>query len=595
MDIQTGRKPKGAGRPQRQSRGRAFISVCCCAALYLCSATALIRGQDEPLSTSAYIKMLDTADGQGISPRIEPYFVMILNPQELEYYNKLQGVEAKSDYIKFFWAANNPAPALLENDNLLNHIQRINYAKAHYIDDDPPFIDDRGRYFIKYGKPSGTYDDPGGSRRVGFLNPFNLRFVSNNYYGYKEWPQDRYNVPANSTWAYEKVSPNFVVHFVARGEQYVEVKSLSGILLTQRKAHRVWHLSDLYKRRVAISPILGEIGAEIELFESEILSSAGIEIASGSRNTRSSFKDNFDELLKGGEFLIVKAQKAVPARKFDQVHAQNKLSFFYQTYQFKTEEERTRLEADIYVPLNKNFPIKRNAAQLDTVHLEFGSVFRNHSFKELTRRNKSLRFISSWATRKKAPFAIQRIQFIVEPQRGDISLLVRDAGAQRNGVAKAGFEVKSFEGDSLMLSDIQFLGEATAEKLNYMPAIEKSGLQFTPYPFLEIDKRTPLFCYFEIYNLGGNIFSSYEISYSVRSDKQQKGIFQKLQSLFSKTNDSSVSLSHARPVVENDTEELVSIDLSNLPAGKYILEIAISEAGTDEIKAKMERELVVAK
>lgn len=69
-------------------------------------------------------------------------------------------------FIKLYWKSRNPDPVLPENDRLLVHLQRSAYARQQFFVKTPPYYDDRGKYYIIYGKPMHRLQDIAGQKRL---------------------------------------------------------------------------------------------------------------------------------------------------------------------------------------------------------------------------------------------------------------------------------------------------------------------------------------------------------------------------------------------------------------------------------------------
>ena len=80
---------------------------------------------------------------------------------------------------------------------------------------------------------------------------------------------------------------------------------------------------------------------------------------------------------------------------------------------------------------------------------------------------------------------------------------------------KTGFTIKSFSKDTLNLSDIQLASDI--QPSDRASQFVKNGYQIVPLPSLTINRKKPIFAYFEIYNLSldSSGKSNYQIDYEV--------------------------------------------------------------------------------
>lgn len=85
--------------------------------------------------------------------RLEP----LADPDEFKQWNQLLDDRnpVLLDELRGFWQSMNPVPGRSYNPRLLEHWERIAYARKHFIRAvEPPYgTDARGRYYVKYGEP----------------------------------------------------------------------------------------------------------------------------------------------------------------------------------------------------------------------------------------------------------------------------------------------------------------------------------------------------------------------------------------------------------------------------------------------------------
>jgi len=103
---------------------------------------------------SAYLWLLRECSQDVFRKTFEYPFVALLNEDLKKEYHQLQDLEQKKSYITYYWKKNNPNPLLEENEYLLNFIKRYYYVKKNFSTPKPPYFDDRGAYYLKYGKPT---------------------------------------------------------------------------------------------------------------------------------------------------------------------------------------------------------------------------------------------------------------------------------------------------------------------------------------------------------------------------------------------------------------------------------------------------------
>lgn len=529
--------------------------------------------------TQRYFSRLTTAGDSTFAHEFESDFLLILDKRQKTAYLSLPNLETRKLFIQQYWRANDPDPLLPENDCLLCHLQRVAYARAHFPARHPPYVDDRGKYYIIYGRPSVRYADPGGIRRIDLFTPDVYQRITTRYYNLKNGPQRTYSVPPNESWAYENVSPDFVVHFVGNGPEFREVSSLADILPTQRNAHLAWQWSDLIKNRASVSPALSRAAAEIRLFESELLMASSSDIATGNRITKGTAHMKMIKTIERGEARMIEARRHVPPTAYQPVHAENKLTFLFDSAQFRAPSGKTRVELDILLPLQNNFVPHLDTAYADTLHLELSAMLRNRFYQTLVRQDRPVVAYTVQAARYHRSYFFERFIFELSPQYGEVTLQVRDLDNGRLGFTKQIYPVEDFSGDRLMLSDLQLYSEIPDEVPDWLfPSREISGKRVTPVAAPAISRSRPVLCYFEIYNLkASGIGDAYEIAYRVITEGKGAGLLNRLRRLLGDRPETSIGMAIEQPVIADVAQELIALDLQSLANGRHIIEITVSD------------------
>ncbi|MBV9958914.1 MAG: GWxTD domain-containing protein [Acidobacteria bacterium] len=109
----------------------------------------------------------------------------IITDDEKKAFNKLATDEEREQFIEQFWRRRDPDPDTDENEYKEEYYERIAYANEHFSSGKPGWMTDRGRIYIKFGKPSeiethptgGPYERPsyhGGGSTVTY--PFEVWF-----------------------------------------------------------------------------------------------------------------------------------------------------------------------------------------------------------------------------------------------------------------------------------------------------------------------------------------------------------------------------------------------------------------------------------
>jgi GWxTD domain-containing protein len=87
---------------------------------------------------------------------------LIISEPERKAYEKLATDEEREQFILDFWRRRDPDPDTEENEFKEQHYERIAYANEHYGSGKPGWLTDRGRIYVKFGKPDEIEAHPTG-------------------------------------------------------------------------------------------------------------------------------------------------------------------------------------------------------------------------------------------------------------------------------------------------------------------------------------------------------------------------------------------------------------------------------------------------
>jgi GWxTD domain-containing protein len=86
----------------------------------------------------------------------------ILTDEERSAWNKLKTDEEREQFIMIFWGHRDPDPDTEENEYKEQYYERVAYADEHFSSGKPGRLTDRGRIYIKFGKPDEIESHPSG-------------------------------------------------------------------------------------------------------------------------------------------------------------------------------------------------------------------------------------------------------------------------------------------------------------------------------------------------------------------------------------------------------------------------------------------------
>jgi GWxTD domain-containing protein len=527
-----------------------------------CQPSPSQHGRLDSLRTKEqYLVALSAADSTTLKNEFETEFLLLLNAEQRQSYDSLASLVARKVFIENYWKASNPNPLLPEIDWLLEILRRRAFARENFPAPAPPYFDDRGKYYFKYGKPSHRFEDAGG---------FDMKTNLSAY--------------PNESWAYENVTRSFLVHFARVGKTFREIEDLTDILITNRRLApeaRAAQWSGLITKRAAISPVLGSAYAKLQELATAREHAKAFANSATALTVELAIPHTIQlQIAEGAQKEILQARQAAPVAAYNEITELNKLRFTFDVAQFRGPKGTTRLEVAVLSPFEKNLLKKLSRDSAEMLDLGFGALLRDRRFEAVAEDRMRLEFSAKLAAAAKFPNAVGTLTMTAFPRTNELTLQVKEGRQGKIGFSRQMLDIRDFGGRDLMMSDIQLLTAVTDEaERQILPVTAKLNTAVACYPFEKIRKTIPLLCYFEIYNLkSSGITDNYEVVYKVISEKGgDKNI--------------AVSVSYTRPVTDDTAPELIGIDLRQVPKGTHRLEITVTGMNNRNATASVQKEI----
>jgi GWxTD domain-containing protein len=108
----------------------------------------------------------------------------ILSESEIDAWKKLKTNEEREKFIEEIWHLRDPDPDTDENEYREAYYERLAYVNQHFTSGKPGYKTDRGRIFLKYGKPDEVESHPAGGAYQGDLSE---GFGATSTYPFEKW------------------------------------------------------------------------------------------------------------------------------------------------------------------------------------------------------------------------------------------------------------------------------------------------------------------------------------------------------------------------------------------------------------------------
>jgi len=330
----------------------------------------------------------------------------ILTEEDRQAWNKLKTNNEREQFIQLFWRQRDPDPDTVENEYKEEFYERVAYANEHFSSGKAGRLTDRGRIYIKFGKPDDVESHPSGGT---YDRPANEGGGATTTYPFEKWFY-RYIPNVGSGIDLEFVDPT------GSGE---------------------YRLARNPDEKVAILPNGSTGGFGRENYISVQKSPFDVQQLQADLERAPSIDRNW---IETGTTTPIADDSAIA---FDA-----KLNFFRQS-------DNSVLTA-LTLQTDNSELVFENVGGLQTARLNiFGRItsvadIRIGKFEDVVVTHATAEELSTARTRKSA----YGKAFLLQPGRYRIDLFVRDTVSGNMGVQHIGFEVPSFPANRLAASSI---------------------------------------------------------------------------------------------------------------------------------------------
>jgi len=564
---------------------------------YNFSLQAQSRGRGA-ISPEAYWARLQTVGEDTLRIEYELEFVVLLEESEKKIFNALPAPQRR-EYIARYWRLREPDPFTPLNERLEEHLRRRDYARENFAAKAPPYFDDRGRIYLKYGRPQFRYVDPGAHMLI--TQDLSILVPDGGYVGEQAifdstgirrispsgsanpWERTKALLPpgsvtvlANETWSYDQIHAGLLFNFVKQGAAFKMTPDLQNAVFGGRMQHRALQAAALYLQRQAISAHYFDLARELEDIGQELRSPTGGQasrrrddkIHHAVHRTTSDVKDVIKEALPAA-FIYKTAASALP--------------FVADIAQFRGEQNQTRVAIGMGVNLGEQ-GMESDSTGVWLSSVTYGCVLNDLNGARMAQADQRQIIPVTAAGSASILGSVGMMELRCVPAPYILALQATAANETYKSLAQLPLAVRDFRGANLMLSDIQF----------YLPISDSSDRKIL-YPFGAALKTLPLTIYFEIYNLTAiGLEKNYRVDYNIIAVQSGKKIVNKLIKPFSKNEVVSITLSELRAVTQPTVRDSLALNLEKLRPGRYQLEIAVRAEDNAALVAKASKQFVLA-
>jgi GWxTD domain-containing protein len=562
-----------------------------------------------PISGELYLQRLQTVAAETLKNEYEIEFMLLLDGKEKQYYEALSLPERRG-FIARYWRLRDPDPFTPNNERLEEHLRRRYFARENFKAGAPLYFDDRGKIYLKYGRPKDRYVDPGiymqENRELSIFLPdveyFGESAISDSgvlargtiaaplrtrVTSADLLPPGKVIVLENETWSYEHLQPGLVFNFVRQGSTFKLVTDLSKAVTGGRERHRILQATVMYLRRQNMSRVYLDLAREFEDVGQRLRTQPG--------GLQLKLLDNEIRVaLNQSVFALEDISRKSPPEAFVRRAKEPELPFVADVAQFRGENKQTRIAVGFGANIGfSGAPIDSTAAQLTGV--SYNCVMNDWQGEAIAQAELQQSVPQTADGMASVLGSIGQVSLSCAPEQYLVAVRAIEMNGFRKSVIKFPLAVRDFTNSHLMLSDIQFYVQIPPTSSAPEAAVQLASAKMIPYPFSTVLQSMPLTIYFEIYNVAiAAAGPNYRLDYHVTETKTNKNILGKIAGIFAPSEKASIALSELRAPKQSTVREFMTLDFGKLRPGTYRLEVTVSALRDSSLFASVVKPFVLA-
>ena len=525
---------------------------------------------------SVFQKYLDT-----LSPREKAVYEdisLIAIPEEIASYRAISDEDVDA-FLNAFWIRKDPFGTTGGSQRRAEHYRRVWHARTFFGRYKYPF-DQRGEIYIRYGEPDyrSTWREPNASvpipvQRIQEKLAFQL-----------------YGRPG-TTVTY--TGPVFPVRIALRNvESNLPLEEDDGTLgLRGWKPVTAGNDFSSVPWEVWIYP---DINHGIEVVFTDEMHTNIYNYAPVPTIDR---EDAYDVASRGSPLRFLQlmndfspaSQVAAAAEKKPERYDTSDLdplNFYYEALSFRGKNGKTDLQINIGLPIDE---VAMSSDPDTTVVIERRIALVDDQNREAKRLREDVGIPIPLGLRGKSLIARDRIDIPLSPGEYDLAVQMWRVNTNRLGNYREKVRLHDFSGDSLMLSDLQIaqhIEQPTSSNENQSDTTTaRNKWRITSSPSRTFFLGTPIFVYFEIYNLTRDTFGQthYQVAFAVAPEKGRELA---TQPRIRRRDGELITVQYEQTGRDLWTADYVELDIGRIETGRYRLIMTVKDLNTAQITVR---------
>jgi GWxTD domain-containing protein len=463
----------------------------------------------------------------------------ILTRQESNYAanHRLTG-----DFFKQFWQNRDPVKITSQNERLVEHYRRLEYARANYPGNNQAGYDDRGKIYVKYGPP----DD------------------------YSRFSTADGNILENESWVYVIDGETYNFDFVNEQTGYSLRNDLSSAVVNPDPRSSLTYLRDLYSRRAHLSNYYASIYQELFRLQP---------------------RGNTDYITEiSGVLTTVNSRERVkrnqlPVAIYNLNIKGTDLPFEYDQFRFFNPDSSAWFVDVIYrLQLNElNFKFRENKFRTNLIQKLM--ILSSDPQKKPGISEKIIGIVSRGSSPDS--YFANKMTSRLFPGKNQLNFQLKTEDSEKFRIIESTLNTPSAK-DNLLASDIQLSDSVRIRRQNDNPNFCWNNFYIRPLPGRNFNREKPIFCYFEVYNiaLDKNGTGRCLIETKIKDHKTGKNLSSLLDFInpFKGTGagKSAIAITNEFQFTESYEPVVLAFDISHIEQGIYELVMTATDRNSGQ-------------
>ena len=431
-------------------------------------------------------------------------------------------------FIKF-WQSRDPIPSTDENERLIEHYKRLDYARSHYPGGTITGYDDRGKIYVRFGKPDDYY-----------------RSISSDGF-----------ILDNESWVYQIGDNTYNYDFVKKGINFELVNDLSLALTNPVFNFAHTHLQDIYLKRSHLSNYYSNIYNSLLNYKP--------------RGVTGSLTELKTELNQYAAKEKVK-KTDMPLSIYDVNLEGTDLTFDFDSFKyFDTAKSRWFLNI-IYGLDLKQIPFRFRDNQYFGELSQNLTLFQSDRSGSKKKVDKKISFVSRNKIFDK--YFLNKVSTSLFPGKNIVFFQLKNEADNKFRIVESSVS-SSYLIDKFAISDLLLSDDIKPRSSQDDTLFCRNGYYINPVPARNFDRYNPIYCYFELYNI--NLDADNEgrglVEYVIKEHQTARNLSALLKVInpfkSKSSSQSMVALVNEIEFSKRHEPVILAFDVSQLQSGTY--------------------------